>query len=416
MDDTSSPVFATRPRRAIHMNDDLIPPPWSPSPLLGRSMPSSPHADRSDTVPPLENEHMASSPPPAYSNSLRLATLCQRKKEFKSAFEKVHRGQRRWEVVWLVLDGTLLRVYAPTKEERKSLEERYTLIKLTQTARPSSPRGTIENPPPRPAQPTSHLSPLHRAHTVHDPSPLGRPMLIASSTRDNQEGTGNGSSSLQTHRRTTSIVKVADDLQLAPITQRSQMGSIANHSAPLLVHATRPIFPTVPTPDFSKRTACRQYGTRNATCSRPEGYIKREHVLRFTLNDGKQFLVQLNSKSEMISWLQCMSVAAPLALDIDERPMPEPAHYPRTRRRALELTGAIPRRPRTAPAALGSASRPAAAPAYDGTSETQDDNDHEIEEDIDEALDHLPSPPPRRPPAVRSLSSVEHARRMGIQL
>ena len=294
------------------MSYDQFPPPWSPFPFRGLSTSRSNHLNE---IPPLEDEHAASGAPPAYSNSLRLATLCQRKKEFKAAFEKVHRGQRGWETVWLVLDGTLLRVYAPTREERKTLEERYVSIKSPQTGRSSSSLHVNDNTPSRPAQfsssPSSRLSPLHRVHTVHGSSSLRGPTLTVTSSRESRGDSGNASSSSQRHTRTTSIAKFSDDSHLSPLARTSAvsgstraMGSIANHSAPHLVHDARPIFPTQPTPDFSKRTACRQFGTRNAVCSRPEGYIKREHVLRFNLDDGKQFLVQLNSKSEMVSWLQ----------------------------------------------------------------------------------------------------------------
>lgn len=127
-----------------------------------------------------------------------------------------------------------------------------------------------------------------------------------------------------------------------------------------------------------------------------------------------------------------MSVAAPLALDLDERPMPEPAQYPRTRRR-----------PRTAPPAMQTATlsqslspviteipSPSRGQALDSSnsSEIQPDGRQrttplaclptapqvEDVESEEEEIDHLP--PPRRPIPLRSLSSVEQARRMGIQL
>jgi hypothetical protein len=127
-----------------------------------------------------------------------------------------------------------------------------------------------------------------------------------------------------------------------------------------------------------------------------------------------------------------MSVAAPLALDLDERPMPEPAQYPRSRRQA---------RPRTAPAVLetssnqtgsyfspsqsnsgNSGSMTLSAPsivvvpssphpnadAVVGEPEDDSDNENNLE------MDHLP--PPRRPNMVCSLSSVDQARRRGIQV
>jgi hypothetical protein len=131
-----------------------------------------------------------------------------------------------------------------------------------------------------------------------------------------------------------------------------------------------------------------------------------------------------------------MSVAAPLSLDLDERPMPEPAYYPRRRPRTRTQ-----RRPSTAPGALEtgtgtrtpgtSASGPLVTEAshgvsvvpygrvdfVDDASAVVVDEDVIVEEeevDVGEEMDHLP--PPRRPVIIRSLSSVEQARRRGIQL
>jgi hypothetical protein len=96
-----------------------------------------------------------------------------------------------------------------------------------------------------------------------------------------------------------------------------------------------------------------------------------------------------------------MSMAAPLALDIDERPMPEPAQYPRTRRR-----------PATAPAPRACAP-PLTSPSLVCIPPTLRFSEEDVNDDEAE-MDHLP--PPRRPHTLRSLSSVEQARRMGIQL
>jgi hypothetical protein len=121
-----------------------------------------------------------------------------------------------------------------------------------------------------------------------------------------------------------------------------------------------------------------------------------------------------------------MHIAAPLSLDLDERPMPEPAHYPRRRPR---LCTQPPRRPSTAPGALetgalnpglnpgtsfGITEIASPTPAVVELTATAMGGEGEHGLIIEEDMDHLP--PPRRPALPRSLSSVEQARRRGIQL
>jgi hypothetical protein len=207
--------------------------------VSSRSLPNFPIMDKEpvgDTLPP-------------YSNTLHLLTLCRRKKEFNAAFDKARR--RNWEIIWLLLDGTALRIYSPTKEERRRFEG--DRIGCGHTAavpkRIEGLRG--EEVLPRPFTSLSSLSILPTRATGSSISiapPAPRP------------------SSSATSQRTPSQVK--------------------------------------PNPDLSTRVPVRQYPVRNAVCMRPDSYFKRDHVLRFILEDGKQFLVQLNSRSEVISWLQ----------------------------------------------------------------------------------------------------------------
>jgi hypothetical protein len=94
------------------------------------------------------------------------------------------------------------------------------------------------------------------------------------------------------------------------------------------------------------------------------------------LEDGKQFLVQLNNHEETLVWLEIVMIAAPLALDIDERCMPEPAPYPRPRRRTETQTQGqmtLVRRPSTAPGAIDTTLVPNVPPEYQTSPSTSTD-------------------------------------------
>ncbi|KAG8815649.1 hypothetical protein FRC17_000635, partial [Serendipita sp. 399] len=54
---------------------------------------------------------------PSYTPSIQLLSLCRRKQLFTSNNQRAKR--RNWQVVWLLLDGTALRVYTPTRDEEK---------------------------------------------------------------------------------------------------------------------------------------------------------------------------------------------------------------------------------------------------------------------------------------------------------
>jgi hypothetical protein len=200
--------------------------------VSSRSLPNFPIMDKASF------ESVEDALPP-YSNTLHLLTLCQRKKEFNAALDKARR--RNWEVIWLLLDGTALRIYSPTKEERRRFEDDRIGYGHT-SAVPKRIEGLRgEEVLPRPFTSSSSLS-----ISIAPPAPTPP--------------------SSATSKRTPGQVK--------------------------------------PNPDLSTRTPLRQYPVRNAVCMRPDSYFKRDHVLRFILEDGKQFLVQLNSRSEVISWLQ----------------------------------------------------------------------------------------------------------------
>jgi len=56
---------------------------------------------------------------PAYSNSIHLVTLCRRKLEYTAPNVRARKGTRAWDFYWLVLSGTALNVYKPTRSELK---------------------------------------------------------------------------------------------------------------------------------------------------------------------------------------------------------------------------------------------------------------------------------------------------------
>ena len=63
---------------------------------------------------PLEDDNL-----PSYTNNVRLATLCYHKREFDASFDKTPHRLRSWGLVWLVLDGTALRVYKAGKTKQE---------------------------------------------------------------------------------------------------------------------------------------------------------------------------------------------------------------------------------------------------------------------------------------------------------
>ncbi|KIM24236.1 hypothetical protein M408DRAFT_27212, partial [Serendipita vermifera MAFF 305830] len=140
--------------------------------------------------------------------------------------------------------------------------------------------------------------------------------------------------------RSSSILKTPFQ-EPAPSTSRTVVPHRARSNTLTIpsLNFTVSIHPNLP--NILLRKAQVSYPVRNIVCTRATTYFKRNFVLRFVLEDGKQFMVQLNNHEETLVWLQVVPLAVPLALDLDERTMPDPAPYPRLRRR-----------PQTAPAAI----------------------------------------------------------------
>jgi hypothetical protein len=269
---------------------------------------------------------------PPYSNNVRLVTICRRKREFNILYEKARKGQRSWEIVWMVLDGTALRMYKPTKEEKAEHERKW--IGQQQQQQPSSstscsatPRESANSTPAQSIR--SRSSPLALMRT---PSSLYPTTTVESSTSAGS-GTRSPSMGLKPLDDTPSQV-----LSRPIFTHSSSYNTSSNrlappphhlmrahtcHSTPALVRSsplsrTISLSPSVASPattsppDFTHRAPVRQYTVRHAVCMKADAYIKREHVLRFILEDGKQFLVQLSGKPEMVSWLQVRHPLLPL--------------------------------------------------------------------------------------------------------
>ena len=242
---------------------------------------------------------------PPYTNNVRLATLCYRKREFRAAFDKTPRGRRTWELVWLVLDGTALRVYKAERDEKSILEK--TEIGLPRleagTHDPSGmildhPRSSTSTNDTSDISRPSHLQGTLTASHMSLPEPRRRvpphklPTNLPPPYVPHQAGTSSAFSASTPFLLTTPAQGIADGRDASDAydgaRNTSGVGSIF----------------TTNTPDFSKRKATRQYPLQHAICMRPEGYTKRDHVLRFILHDGKQFLVQLFSRAEAVAWLQ----------------------------------------------------------------------------------------------------------------
>lgn len=261
------------------------------------SLSPKPHASSSIDIPPppLTIGDPEGDTLPPYTNNIRLATLCFRKREFRAAFDKTPRGRRTWELVWLVLDGTALRVYKAEREEKSALE--HTDVGLSRigsdaimrcfgpSAVDRSPRTSSENN-------TRPLAQQHPGAGRSSPSVVS-PLNLAS--------LGSSHMSLPQFRqdRRGSVQKALPP----PYSNPSQAASYSTFTPPITSFSAQG-GPVTPTPDFSKRKFSRQYPLQHAVCMKADSYTKRDHVLRFILQDGKQFLVQLFSRAETAAWLQ----------------------------------------------------------------------------------------------------------------
>lgn len=170
---------------------------------------------------------------------------------------------RAWEIVWLLLDGTVLRVYKPSSAECQAFEKEWM-----------------------------------EKHCSKKETDLTKSTIVEE----------------ETHRTNCSekLPFVHDDQPTVSFTSHPSLSSVLS------------------------RTPQKSYSIQNATCNRPSHYFKRNFVLQFTLNHndskGAQFLVQLNGLDELNTWTEAVKIVQPLALDIDERSMPELEPYPRRRR------------------------------------------------------------------------------------
>ena len=271
---------------------------------------------------------------PPYAPTLQLLTLCRRKNELDGKDRKARR--RSWNLVWLLLDGTVVRMYQPTSVETKKFEKEWN----EKYCRKKGPAEKVAAPVGRDEDSEGDSDQEDIVSEVHSP-------LVGEITMDAQTITG--------RRRSTSVLKTPFEStsfpfasQPAPTRTRTEplalpMTTASPSQTPIspperaaLGHTPHPNLPNILT-----REAYVSYPVRNITCTRATTYFKRNFVLRFVIEGGRQFLVQLNNHEETLVWQQVVKIAAPLALDIDERLMPEPTPYPRPRRR-----------PTTAPAAI----------------------------------------------------------------
>ncbi|KAG8807467.1 hypothetical protein FRC18_005540 [Serendipita sp. 400] len=259
---------------------------------------------------------------PSYTPSIQLLSLCRRKQLFTSKNQRAKR--RSWTVVWLLLDGTALRVYTPTRDEEKRFVKEWKEKYCTSSSSSKNVRAVGKE----------NMKGEGEGEELEDVE------AYEERTRRQNNGTNRRSEPVPT---TTTMT----------ITTRARSGSTAKH--PLSAPTTRPSTPqsisttistSTPTSTISTATTksnlprilARQphksYSTRNATCTRPTTYFKRAFVVEITTEDQTKFLVQLNDYEETQGWMNAMAVAAPLALDLDERVMVEPSPFPRYHRHA----------------------------------------------------------------------------------
>jgi hypothetical protein len=290
-----------------------------------QSRPQTLHDSSIDMDPPPPIFEPPEDALPPYTNNLRLASLCRRKREFQAEFDKTPRGRRTWELVWLVLDGTALRLYKPEKEEKRAVENsdlglaraisgggggtRSTSTWLS-CVRPER-EGASLNLPVFMGVARSLSTPLVSASEPQLRLTRSRDAWNAANSRLPSSSTEGQAPPAERHRL-NSIAKTAPiDTQPHP---SHPLPTPYNSSTPFLTSppASEILHPSttsqpITAPDFSKRKAWRQYHLQHAICMKPDAYTKREHVLRFILEDGKQFLVQLSSRTETIAWQQVMS-------------------------------------------------------------------------------------------------------------
>jgi hypothetical protein len=228
---------------------------------------------------------------PPYAPTLQILTLCRRKHVMKSKDRKAR--SRRWEVIWLLLDGTALRTYVPTSDEKKKFEKEWNEKYCA--------KGKQDKKAAIRSVATEDLDETDEEPDFDGPTETHGDFNLGPST--SRTLTGNN---LQHRGRSSSIQKTPVTSPAQPLIRRSTLppinAIIANVTLGPGTVLNIPVHPSLPS--ILSRKAHKSYPIRNATCTRPSSYFKRNFVIEFTLDGGKQFLVQLNSYEEVLTWQQ----------------------------------------------------------------------------------------------------------------
>ena len=220
---------------------------------------------------------------PPYSNSIHLVTLCRRKLEYTAPNVPARKGTRGWHFFWIVLYGTALNIYQPTRSEvnaHRKREANIRAVRLEEHHRAARARknnnSSEQNTPdcpsnalyPHPSQSQS-VSTTRTTTSQQSPSPS----LVQKCTFDATRG-------------------------------ESIDGLLATSEppSPPLDIGGKPHFDNQTRPDSHTHKLVKQYTMNGATCVRAYDYLRRYFVLRIRA-DGQQFMVQLNSYPETHEWL-----------------------------------------------------------------------------------------------------------------
>ena len=225
---------------------------------------------------------------PPYSNSIHIATLCRRKLEYTAPNVPARKGTRGWHFYWLVLYGTALTIYQPTRKEVDAHLKHET---VTRAARLKEHKRAIQA---RKISKIINSSTSERPPNVLYPHP-------------------NGVESASPRPRTTTTPPQSSSPSPSPMHKHS----LESLDGPLTTSAPEPLpIPPPPPlviggkphpgaqtrPDVRTHKLVRQYTMNGATCVRAYDYLRRYFVLRIRA-DGQQFMVQLNSYPETVEWL-----------------------------------------------------------------------------------------------------------------
>src|SRR5258706_9200230 len=222
---------------------------------------------------------------PPYSNSIHLATLCRRKLEYTAPNVPARKGTRGWHFYWIVLYGTALSIYQPTRSDvnahrkhdaniRAVRLEEHNRAARARKMKNSSEQNTPDCPPnvlyPHPNQ-NQTISTTSTTTSHQSPSPS--PSLIQKCPFDATCGES-----------------------LDGLLTTSELPS------PPLNIGGKPHSDNQTRPDLHTHKLVKQYTMNGATCVRAYDYLRRYFVLRIRA-DGQQFMVQLNSYPETLDWV-----------------------------------------------------------------------------------------------------------------